>query len=175
MGMSKIPWEKVQLSPVQVEHLVQGYLGWFGANVIGAVDRVFTQPLGDFPGRPARRVEDYPLLNSFVQTQPARATKYATLFYEQLKEMNETYADIRNFRTIGERDKAIELARESKDKLKFRSLANRRQKLIASYTKRIRLIRLNKTMNAREKRWKIDRLTEIKNRLLKQSVERLQS
>jgi DNA repair protein RadC/uncharacterized protein with HEPN domain len=175
MGMSKIPWEKVQLSPVQVEHLVQGYLGWFGANVIGAVDRVFTQPLGDFPGRPARRVEDYPLLNSFVQTQPARATKYATLFYEQLKEMNETYADIRNFRTIGERDKAIELARESKDKLKFRSLANRRQKLIASYTKRIRLVRLNKTMNAREKRWKIDRLTEIKNRLLKQSVERLQS
>ncbi len=174
-GLNKIPWEKVQLSPVQVEHLVQGYLGWVGATAIGAVDQVFTQPLGDFPGRPSRRIEELPIIGPFVRSQPARATKYSTLFYEQLKEMNEVYADIRNFRTIGERDKAINLARKEKDTLKFRKLANRRQKLIASYTKRMRLVRLNKTMTAKEKRMRIDRLTEIKNRLLKTSVERLQS
>ena len=33
-GFSHIPWERVQLSPVQVEHLVQGYLGWVGATTL---------------------------------------------------------------------------------------------------------------------------------------------
>ncbi len=173
-GFSLIPWEKVQLSPVQIEHLVQGYLGWIGANAVGAVDQVFTQPLGGFPGRPSRRVEEFPLIGSFVRTTPSRQTKYSTLFYEGLKEMNQTWADIRNFRTLGETEKAINLARKENKTLRFRKLANKVQKQIAEYTKRIKLVRLSKVMSPREKRTKIDRYTTIKNRLLKMSVERFQ-
>lgn len=170
---SKIPWEKVQLSPVQVEHLVQGYLGWVGATALGTVDQVLTQPLGGFPGRPSRRIEEFPLIGSFARTTPSRQTKYATLFYEGLKEMNQTYADVRNFRTLGETEKAINLARKEKDKLRFRKLANKIQKRVAAVTKRIRLTRLDKDLTAREKRVKIDRLTVTKNKLLKMAVEKI--
>jgi hypothetical protein len=172
-GFNKIPWERVHLSPVQVEHLVQGYLGWLGATTLGAIDQVFTQPLGGFPGRPSRRIEEYPLIGSFVRTTPSRATKYSSLFYEGLKEMNQTYADIRNYRTLGETEKALNLARKNKDKLRFRKLANKIQKNIANTTKRIRLARLDRNISAQEKRVKIDRLTVIKNKLLKMAVKRL--
>jgi hypothetical protein len=172
-GFSKIPWEKVQLSPVQIEHLVQGYFGWIGATATGVIDQVFTQPLGGFPGRPSKRIEEFPIVGPFIRTNPARATKYSTLFYEQLKEMNQTYADIRNFRTLGEQEKALNLARKEKDTLKFRKFANKIQKNIATVSRRIRLTRLSKSLNSVEKRIQIDRLTTIKNRLLKMAVEKI--
>lgn len=172
-GFSHIPWEKVQLSPVQIESLVQGYLGWVGATALGAVDQVFTQPLGGFPGRPSRRIEEVPLIGSFVRTTPSRQTKYSSLFYEGLKEMNQTWADVRNFRTLGETQKAIDLARKEKDTLRFRKLANKIQKNVAAVTKRIRLTRLDKNMSAQEKRAKIDRLTVTKNKLLKMAVKKI--
>lgn len=174
-GLNKIPWDKVHLSPVQVEHLVQSYLGWVGATSIGFVDQVLTQPVLDFPGRPAKRIEEFPLVGSFLRTNPARQTKYSTIFYEQLKEMNQTYADIRNFRTLGETEKALNLARKEKDNLKFRVFANKVQKQIASISKRIKLTRLNRALPSKEKRIQIDRLTEIKNRLLKMSAEKITS
>lgn len=172
-AFSKIPWERVQLSPVQVEHLVQGYTGWLGANILGAIDQVFTQPLGGFPGRPSRRIEEIPLIGSFVRTTPSRATKYSSLFYEGLKDMNQTYADIRNFRTLGETEKALNLARKEKDTLRFRRLANKIQKNVAAVTKRIRLTRLDDNMSPQEKRAKIDRLTVTKNKLLKMAVKKI--
>ncbi|KKK47279.1 hypothetical protein LCGC14_3156810, partial [marine sediment metagenome] len=87
-GFDKILWDKVVLSPVQIEHLIQGYLGWLGANILGAVDQVFTQPIGGFPGRPSRRIEEFPVIGSFVRTTPARRTRFETIFYEQLNEVN---------------------------------------------------------------------------------------
>ncbi|RLA42000.1 MAG: hypothetical protein DRR06_15150, partial [Gammaproteobacteria bacterium] len=172
-GFNKIPWDKVHLSPVQIEHLVQGYLGWVGATTLGAVDQVFTQPLGGFPGRPSRRIEEYPLIGSFVGTTPSRATKYSSLFYEGLKEMNQQYADMRNYRILGETEKALDIAHKNKDTLRFRKLANKIQKNVASITRRIRLIRLDKKMSAQRKRAKIDNLTVTKNKLLKMAVGKI--
>lgn len=169
-GFDKILWDKVVLSPVQIEHLIQGYLGWLGANILGAVDQVFTQPIGGFPGRPSRRIEEFPIIGSFVRTTPARRTRFETIFYEQLNEVNQTYADIRNFRTIGELDKAIALSRQKKDKLRFRKLLNNRQRRLSEINKRIRQIRISKRFSASEKKIKIDRQLEIKNRLLKITV-----
>jgi hypothetical protein len=171
-GFSKIPWDKVQLSPVQVEHLVKGYLGWMGATALAATDTIFRQS-GAFPVKPAARVEEIPIIGSFIRTTPARQTKYATVFYDQLKEMNETYADIRNYRMLGETEKAINLARKEKDNLRFRKYANRIQKQLATLTKRMKLIRLNKTMSPQEKRLKLDRVSQQKNRLLQISTERI--
>jgi hypothetical protein len=172
-GFDKVLWDKVVLSPVQIEHLIQGYLGWLGANILGAVDQVFTQPIGGFPGRPAKRIEEFPIIGSFVRTTPARRTRFETIFYEQLNEVNQVYADIRNYRTIGELDKAINLARKNRDKLRFRKLLNNRQRRLSEINKRIRKIRISKTMSASEKKIKIDRQLEIKNRLLKITVGKI--
>jgi hypothetical protein len=170
-GFTTIPWEKVQLSPVQVEHLVKGYFGWVGATALSVAD-MFTRPIGGFAKPPSLRIEDIPGIGPFVRGTPSRQTKYASIFYEGLKEMNETYNDIRNFRMLGETDKALKLARKSKDKLRFRKLANKLQKNISAITKRIRLTKLDKTMSPRHKRVKIDNLTVIKTRMLKMAVER---
>jgi proteasome lid subunit RPN8/RPN11 len=171
-GFSHIPWDKVQLSPVQIEHLVNGYTGWLGGFVLGGVD-MLTQRAGGFPNKPSFRIEDYSLIGSFVGETPSRQTKYSSIFYEGLKEMNQTYADVRNYRTLGETEKALNYARKHKDKLRFRKLANKIQKNVATLTKRVRLTRLDKNMSAQEKRAKIDRLTVMKNKLLKMAVEKI--
>jgi hypothetical protein len=156
---------------VQIEHLVNGYTGWLGGFVLGGVD-MLTQKAGGFPDKPSFRIEDYSLVGSFVGETPSRNTKYSSIFYEGLKEMNQTYADVRNYRMLGETEKALNYARKHKDKLRFRKLANKIQKNVAAITKRVRLTRLSKTMSPDEKRAKIDRLTVMKNKLLKMAVEK---
>ena len=40
--MDAILWDEVVLSPVQVEHLVNGYLGWVGATTLAGIDTTST-------------------------------------------------------------------------------------------------------------------------------------
>jgi len=171
-GFNKIAWDKVELSPVQIEHMVKGYLGYVGGLALNMADLV-TRPVGGFAGKPSWRIEDYPLAGAFLSETPSRHTKYAAMFYKQLKAMNSTYADIQNFRMLGEAEKAMNLFKKERDTLKFRKLANKMQKNISRVTKQIRLTRLNKNLTKDEKRARMDNLTVIKTKLLKMAVERI--
>ena len=171
-GMDAVLWDKVVLSPVQVEYLVKGYLGWIGAMTLGTIDNIFMEPLTGAPTDPTRRIDDYPAVGRFVRSNPVRNTKYATLFYEQLKEMNTAYSDVQNYRKLREFNKARESRQKNIEKLRWRTYFNKQQKRLSGITGRMKLIQLNKVMSAEAKRTEIDLLQREKNRILKIAVER---
>lgn len=171
-AMDKVSWGKAVLSPVQVEFLIGGYLGWLGAAALGTVDQIFTRQIGNFPIEPARRIDDYPGIGRFVRSNPQRNTKYATLFYKQMNEMNTAYNDLTNFRKIGDPAKARELAKEKRGILRLRKYFNKVQRNLNKINQRLRLVQANKHLDAHEKRREIDLLTVRKNRLTRIAVER---
>jgi hypothetical protein len=170
--MDKVSWGKVVLSPVQIEHLVNGYFGWMGAQILGATDSLLTRPLSGAPEPPSKRMTDYPVLKRFLKEHPRRYTKYVSEFYERLEEVNSIYGDIKQMREFGEAEKALEMAEKEKNKLKARKYLNKVRRAMSDINKQITKIRLSRSMDPDEKRRRMDILQERKNKLAKAAVEK---
>lgn len=171
-AMDAISWGKVVLSPVQIEHLVQGYLGWVGATALGVLDTTVSRPLAGAPDVPAKRLDEYPILKRFITESPERHTRYVTTFYDQLKSVEQAYGDISQARRLGQPGKARELTKENREELRLRGLYTDTQRQLNEINNRMKLIHLSRTLSAEQKRERIDRLIERRNRLAKRVVER---
>lgn len=169
--MDDITWGKVVLSPVQMEHLVRGYLGWAGATVLGSVDMLVTRPLSGAPDLPSKEFTELPVIKSFARTVPGRSSKFTTLFYNNMREINEAYADIRNARKLGEMEKAEKLLEEGRGKLKWRKAYNSLQSRLSKINAKITRIRLDKDMDPDDKRDQIKELSVKKNQYSRKLVE----
>lgn len=172
-GFAKISWGKVELSPVQIEHLVRGYLGWAGATALSATDMLITRPATGAPAAPTTKLAEYPLIKAFVKATPAKNTHYTTMFYKRLEEINNAYADIREAKKIKDFDKARALMDESKDKLAQRKFYNKARNKLTKINQRMKLVRLS-SMTADNKRAELDRLTFLKNALTKRVFDKTQ-
>ena len=172
-GMAKVSWGKVTLSPVQIEHLVRGYLGWAGATALSATDMIITRPFTDAPAAPTTKFSEYPLIKAFVKTTPSKNTHYTTMFYKRLEEINNAYADINEARKIKDFDKARKIIDESKDLLRQRKFYNKARAKLTKINQRMKLIRLS-SMTPDNKRAELDRLTFVKNELTKRVFEKTQ-
>ncbi len=172
-GMAKVSWGKVTLSPVQIEHLVRGYLGWAGAQTLSAVDMLITRPFTDAPAAPTTKFTEYPLIKAFVKTTPSKNTHYTTMFYKRLEEINNAYADINEAKKIKDFDKARKIIDESKDLLTQRKFYNKARNKLTKINQRMKLVRLS-SMTADNKRAELDRLTFAKNEISKRVFERTQ-
>lgn len=170
-GMDKITWGKVVLSPVQIQHLVRGYLGWLGATSMQATDMLVTRPLTDAPSLPATRVTEYPLIKAFARSGPNRNTVYTTQFYERLNEINRAYADIQQAKKLNDADEYRKLLAETKDDLKLRKFYNRQAKNLSKINKRLSQVRRS-NMSPVDKLAEIDRLTLAKNRITRMVAKR---
>ena len=170
-GMAKVSWGKVTLSPVQIEHLVQGYLGWAGATMLSATDMLITRPFTDAPTAPATKFSEYPLIKAFIKTSPSKNTHYTTMFYKRLEEINQAYADINAARNIKDFDKARKKIDESKDLLAQRKFYNKARARLTKLNQRMKLVYLS-SMTADNKRAELDRLTFIKNELTKRVFDK---
>lgn len=170
--MDAISWGKVVLSPVQIEHLVQGYLGWVGATALGVLDMTVSRPLAGAPDVPATRLDEYPILKRFMTESPERHTRYMTAFYDQLKAVEQAYGDISQARRLGQHEKARELTKENREELRLRGMYTDTQRKLNEINNRIKLLQLSRRLSPEEKRERIDRLIEKRNRLTKRVVER---
>jgi DNA repair protein RadC len=170
-GMDKITWGKVVLSPVQIQHLVRGYLGWLGATGLASADILITRPFTDAPAPPKMRITEYPLVKAFARTGPARNTKYTTEFYNRLKEINRAFADIQDARKMGDLEEEQRLVDKNRDKLVKRKFYNKQSKNLSNINKRMKQIRMS-NIDPLEKRTELDRLTVMKNFITKMVSER---
>jgi len=169
--MDAILWDKVTLSPVQVEHLVNGYLGWAGATILSGIDTI-ARPLTGAATQPEKRIEDYPVIGRFVREGKGRNSRFITEFYENKREIDQHVADIKRYRDDQEYDKAREAMQEHKDDIRYRKTYSRAGRKISDINKKIRLITSNKTMSSDTKRRRIDMLNAQRSRVAKQAVER---
>ncbi|MGY3922072.1 hypothetical protein LA366_02750 [Aeromonas jandaei] len=158
-------------SPKQLEHLVIGYTGTIGGYVMATADGLIRAAS---PGESASwRADEIPLVKSVYRgTGPAKSTQHMEQFYQMLNEVNQLKRTIDQYRSEGLTDKANELLDEQGGILKSRRSLSRTQQQVRVVRNKIELIQRDRTMNAEEKRRRIDELLARRNDLVYQAVNK---
>ena len=174
-----IGWDAVNLSPVQIEYAVQGMFAWVGTSVLAASDSIVRMINGKEP--PDNGFNSIPFVPSGVgeivgssvrrffpdMDSPKRSTKYTTQFYEQLKEMNQTFSTIRELRQLGDIERAMELEKEERVLLQYRTSYNRIQRRISKLRTQMQRIANDPNMDGDLKQMRIDRMQALINANIK--------
>lgn len=158
-------------SPKQLEHLVIGYTGTMGSYVMAAADGLIRAAR---PGESASwRADEIPLVKAVYRgTGPAKSTQHMEEFYRMLNEVNQLKRTVDQYRSEGLTDKANELLDEQGGILKARRSLSRTQQQVRVVRNKIELIQRDRTMNAEEKRKRIDELLSRRNDLVYQAVNK---
>ena len=163
-------WAGVEVSPMQLSHLVNGYFGWVGEQVIAAADFVVSKDK-DFPVRPASKILEHNLLRKMFQASPIRNTKAGTVFYERMTDIEQAYNDMQLSKKLEDWDRYEEIYEEKKDLLKWRDFMKKKQRTFNELNKRIRIIRFDRSMSADNKRVRIDQLYALRNQIMDKIAE----
>lgn len=157
-------WGGEGLSPVQADHLIQGYLGAVGSWAAGLTDTVWKTANGEtspsnfwYENQPVRR------FYSNLSDEP-RYTRYGTVFYESLREANRVYADIMEYAKLGEVEAARKLAAENRQVLAYRVMLNRLQRKLSDISKAMQQVQRMEG-SPEYKRREMDRLRALRNRI----------
>jgi hypothetical protein len=161
------------LSPVQVDHLIGGYLGQVGTWVAGSGDVAWNVATGKED--PARRWHEFQPVKRFYQSlgEEDRYTKYGTIFYEGLREAGRAYADVKELRELGRLADAAEAAEDNREMLRLRKPLNRAQTRLRKVNKQMEVIRRS-DMDGELKRQRLDRLRAVKNQIQRALGGRIQ-
>jgi len=161
-------------SPIQIDYLVRGYLGWVGSMGAATIDVMAKSAQGI--EQPEKGWTEYQPIRRFYSNSalPKSFTRYGTEFYGHLKEVGTIYSDIRYLREMGKDEEAVRLLEQSRDKLRYRQLLNRAQKRLSKLNQRMSMVKRNRSLSAEEKRRQIDSLTLRRNAITKRIVERLE-
>lgn len=158
-------------SPKQLEHLVIGYTGTMGSYVMAAADGLIrtTQP-GESAGW---RADEIPLLKAIYRgTGPAKSTQHLEEFYQMLNEVNQLKRTIDQYRREGRIETANTVLASNGELLKSRQSLGRTQQKIRVVRNKIELIQRDKTLEAEQKRRRIDELLARRNDLAYQAVNK---
>jgi len=175
-GLRAEPWtsetfkalgEIAGIPPKRAEEFVKGY---FATYVNLAL--FFTDPaarwLMDYPERPTKRVDDYPMIGRFLrQADNPRYTKYISRLYEITKEADQLFADVKHLNMIGDYEAAKAIKEKHRKKLSMRKRFHKERSRLTDLNKKIRKAWLSDTMDGDEKKEKIDRWTGQKNEIVR--------
>lgn len=161
-ALGRITGPTVGLSPKQLEHLWRGYTGQMGMYVLDVAD-VASRAAMDLPPRPKMRIDDYPVIRSFLRAEPARSSKYVGELYDLHREVSQLYTTIRHYELTGDEEKALRLAEEHADKLDARKDINDVVDENSKIHKEMELIVRSEDMTPDEKREEIDELIALRN------------
>jgi hypothetical protein len=170
-AMDKITWGNVVMSPVQIEHVVNGYLGWAGGTILATSDMLYRQA-ADTPSVPGKHWTEYPVVKRFAREGEGRHSKYTTQFYDNLQEVSRAWGDIKQAREFHELEKEKSLLEEHSGKLKHRKYYNRVMREMSKKRKEMMRVKLNKTMSSKMKQLKLKQLQRQYNRISRLAVEK---
>jgi len=171
-AMDAVSWGNVVLSPVQIEHLVRGYLGWLGATTLGGIDLLVGPFARDGAARPSFKPEDMPGFKRFITSDPPRYTRYLSEFYDNLAALEMANADINGARALGDTERAWRARQEAGGKIVWRKAYNQARAAISRIDRAIALAHASKGLSAGAKRARIDSLQRRKNQIARATVER---
>lgn len=165
-GLSSIFGEKLSFSPVQVDYAIKAYFGWLGGTATQA-SVYATLPFRD-GAYPDIKVMDK-VSQGFIKSLPSDQSRYVTSFYENNKEINQAYADMRHYAELGETDKVQKILEEKGDKIALNKMYDKTAKEMANVRAQIRVITNDKTMDGTTKREMIDNMKQILSMLAEQA------
>ena len=160
--------EKAELSPVQVDYAIKGYFGWLGGTIAStSMYAVMPFKEGEYPN--TNWMDKASL--GFVKTLPSNMSQYTTSFYENNKQIQQAFADMRHYSEIGEMDKVQQIMEEKGDKLALQKMYTQTSKQMANIRKQISLVTNDTTMDGSTKREQIDEMKELISMLAKQAED----
>lgn len=124
------------LSPVQIDHLIKGYLGWVGSTSMLAADQIARPMAGrvDRPSLTLRQVTGS--IAEDLQNDPVRS-RYLTEFYDRSKAVQQAYASWRHAIQAGDQEKADAIDASQGGNLRGKALVESQvQRGLATLTKR---------------------------------------
>ena len=130
------------MSPVQYDHLIQGYFGWLGSFAVGAADMAL-RPL---TGQPERATSDYfkAATGNLVSDVNSGTSRYVTQMYDQAKEMEQAYNTYKQLLKEGKNQEAKEFFAANKADIIGAPTATRVKAAEAKYNELIRMIERSK-------------------------------
>lgn len=171
-GISKavaaISLEKAELSPVQIDYAIKGYFGWLGG-LASTTSTYAVMPFkeGSYPD--TKWIDRASL--GLARDLPSNQARYVTAFYENGKEINQAYADMRHYAETGDAEKVEKILEEKGDKIALAKFYDKTAKNMSEIRKQIRVIMADTTMDGAAKREEIDRMKMIIAELAKQAEE----
>ena len=165
-------------SPVQIDHLVNGYLGWVGNTASAVADGIYNSLWGEGEKMDAR-FRDIRVAGEIVKrTTPdlvLRATKASTGFYELLGSAQQMARTVKKLREKGDVLEAKEVMTKNRRLIAARTFGDRVSKQLTMINKRMRNIKQSKTMSGEDKRKRVDELQLRKNQLQKTAADKLRA
>lgn len=151
------------LSPVQIDHLIQGYLGAVGSTAVGMADTFWRRAQGE--ELPARSWDEYQPVKRFYKdlTKEANYTRYGTDFYTALKKSDQAYADLQHLAKYGEEEKAVALEQDKADVLALRGTLVKVNRSMSRINAEMKRVQMDKDMDGATKRLELDRLRSMRN------------
>ena len=160
--------EKAELSPVQMDYAIKGYFGWLGGTVAtSSFYAVAPFKEGEYPD--TKWMDKASL--GLVKSLPSNQSQYTTAFYENNKQIQQAFADMRHYSEIGEIDKVQQIYEEKGDKLALQKLYTQTSKQMANIRKQIQMVTADTGMDGATKREQIDEMKELISMLAKQAED----
>lgn len=166
--------KQLALSPVQIDHLIQGYAGAVGATAVGLADTIWRRASGE--ELPARRWSEYQPIKRFYKdlTLEDNYTRYGTDFYTALKKADQAYADFQNLVKYGEEKKAVEMQDKQGDLIAMRGSLAKVQRTMSRINAEMKRIQMDKEMSSESKRIELDRLRSLRNLITEETGKDLE-
>lgn len=162
----------VGVSPQRMEHLVRGYFGWLGVQVLHVSDYLLRDVAG-MPASPQRdlsRVSNLFVIGNFVKDADATSSKYLTRFYEAQRKIDEIYASARLAARSGDSERLASLLRSPE--LAARPAYKLADKQLAKINQQIRAVTADPDLSAKEKNARLDELNRQRN-MIAMRVDRM--
>jgi hypothetical protein len=160
--------EKAELSPVQMDYAIKGYFGWLGGTA-ATTSMYAVAPFKDGEYPDTKWMDRASL--GFVKSLPANQSFYTTAFYENNKQIQQAFADMRHYSEIGEMDKVQQIYEEKGDKLALQKLYTQSSKQMANIRKQIQVVTADTGMDGATKREQIDEMKELISMIAKQAED----
>lgn len=161
------------MSPLQLDHLIQGYFGLMGRTVTAGVDAVAGQmgfmaqrPSGVFgSGIPAQLASMLGLDSLVRDADVSSWNRWVEDFYRTKQLSDEAMAGAREYALKGQIEDARELIKDNRALVTLRPVMNRAESRLGEISRAMRLIRSSETMAPDEKRRRLDPLIRARNQI----------
>ena len=171
---------KVELSPIQAQALLEGYLGTTGMMILGAVDGLLgwtgatpkkpAGPLGD-PNSPLGIAVTLSGVKRFIKGDEERVDRFVGDFYDLKREVTQWTAALTDAANAGNLDRVREIQAEQGATLGMRNAVNQVGRAVAQVSRQMKSIYDNKQMDENEKAAALAPLREQRNRLTERIMQ----
>jgi hypothetical protein len=146
------------LSPIQIEHLVRGYLGVLPLAAAAGANSLFERE--DKGEKPAGRASDLPLVGTAFQKKYGGAD--ADVVFREAQEAMEARTTLNKMVSEGRREEALEYRDKNRAELAMATAAGQYRQVIGRINADVRRTQERNDLTPEEKRLRLDALDKAK-------------